>query len=111
MSNQAAVKKVDKAEEKRKEYAAGIKRTLLPIATGILLGIVSLMITTYITGDMRKVGVLILVLVFIGIYIHRWTLPMINAISDGEKLASKDWIYIGFLVTMAWFVSWTILMN
>lgn len=111
MSNQTATKKTGKAEEKRKEYNAAIKRTLLPLTTGVLLGLISFAVTIFITGDLRRVGVFILVLVFIGIYIHRWTLPLINAISKGENLASKDWMYIGFLVLMSWFISWTILIN
>ncbi len=94
---------------RRKEYLGNLKRTLLPIATGVLLGIISLLIVKFVSSDYRRVGPLILVLVLIGMYIHRYTLPLIS--TERENLAVKDWIYIGFMVFITWFVSFTLLLN
>lgn len=102
-------KKVKDEAARRMEYLSNLKRTLLPIATGVLLGILSLAMVKFISSDYRRVGLLILVLVFIGIYIHRYTLPLISP--GRENLAPKDWIYIGFMVFITWFVSFTLLLN
>lgn len=111
MSNQTVAKKADREAEKRREYIINIKRTLLPVATGILLGILSFILAAFASSDYRRVGVLILVLLAIGIYLHRWTLPLIGASTEGENLGAKDWLSIGFLVFLTWFVSWTLLLN
>ncbi|MEM2925070.1 MAG: hypothetical protein QXJ68_05215 [Methanocellales archaeon] len=102
-------KKVKDEAAGRKEYLRNLKRTLLPIVIGILLGIASLSIVKFISSDYRRIGPLILVLVIIGIYIHRYTLPLIT--SERENLSPRDWIYIGFMVFITWFVSFTLLLN
>ncbi|MEM2934523.1 MAG: hypothetical protein QXL78_06310 [Methanocellales archaeon] len=102
-------KKVKDIAARRMEYLSNLKRTLLPIAIGVLLGIISLSMAKFISNDYRRVGPLILVLILIGIYIHRYTLPLITP--GHENLAPKDWIYIGFMVFITWFVSFTLLLN
>lgn len=102
-------KKVKDEAARRREYLSNLKRTLLPIATGVLLGVISISMVKFISSDYRRIGPLILVIVLIGIYIHRYTLPLVT--SERENLAPKDWIYIGFMVFITWFVSFTLLLN
>jgi hypothetical protein len=96
-------------EREKRKYISNIKRTLFPIAIGVLLGVISLVMVRFISSDYRRVGPLILVFVLIGIYSHKYTLPLIS--SEHENLAVKDWIYIGFMVFITWFVSFTLLLN
>lgn len=92
-------------EEKRKEYLDGIKKTIIPGVFGIIGGILSF----HLAGEAHAragFGFTILVLI---VFFQKYVFPLVNI--NTEELKVKDWIYIGFMTTTFWFVSWTILLN
>ncbi len=95
-------RKTDKVEEEEYSMAKELKKTLIPIAIGVIAGILSFLAT----GEMRQRDAFgIIILVFL-IYIQKFIMPKI-----GVELEGKDWAGIAFLTFSSWYISWTIALN
>jgi len=92
-------------EEKKKGYIDGIKKTIVPGIFGIIGGILSF----HLAGETQvRAGFGFAVLVIM-ILLQKYAFPLVNI--NVEELEAKDWIYIVFMTTTFWFVSWTLLLN
>ncbi len=98
-------------EEKKKEYIDGIKKTIMPGIFGIIGGFLSFHIAgePLVYGEPQaRAGFGFVVLASI-VLLQKYVFPLINI--NVKELEAKDWIYIVFITTTFWFVSWTFLLN
>lgn len=88
-------------DKKGAEYEEGLKKTLIPLAFGILAGIISFIL---INEPVSTDGLIIAILmVFVQKFVYRSLhIPMEGA---------KDWIYIAFMTIFCWFVTYTLMLN
>ncbi len=84
------------------EYEESLLKTFVPLALGILAGILSYLITDGIRSR-DPLGIVILVLL---IYVNKFLLPKL-----GVKLETKDWGGITLISFVSWYVIWTFLLN
>lgn len=92
-------------EEKKKEYIDGIKKTIIPGIFGIIGGILSF----HIAGETQVRAGFGFIVLAIMVLLQKYVFPLVNI--NAEELETKDWIYIVFITTTFWFVSWTLLLN
>ncbi|MCD5409264.1 MAG: hypothetical protein LRZ87_00625 [Methanocellales archaeon] len=92
-------------EEKKKEYIDDIKKTIIPGIFGIIGGILSF----HIAGETQVRAGFGFTVLAIMVLLQKYVFPLVNI--NAEELETKDWIYIVFMTTTFWFVSWTLLLN
>ncbi len=80
----------------------GLIKTVIPLALGVLAGVISFIITD---GIRSRDPLGIIVLVFL-IYLNKFLLPKLNVSLEG-----KDWVAISFLCFASWYITWTFLLN
>jgi len=88
-------------DKKRAEYEEGLKKTLIPVAFGILAGILSFIL---IKDPVSTDGLIIaIIMIFVQKFVYRSLhIPMEGA---------KDWIYLAFMTLFCWFVAYTLMLN
>jgi len=97
------------AEERKKAYVDGIKKTVIPGVFGIIGGFISFYLAGEgVNGVQPRAGFGLIVLVFF-ISVQKYIFPLVNI--HTEEMGAKDWLYIGFMTLVFWFVSWTFLLN
>ncbi|MEM0022816.1 MAG: hypothetical protein QXM23_04575 [Archaeoglobaceae archaeon] len=79
-----------------------LAKTIVPIALGVIAGVVSMLITQGIR-ERDPFGIIVLVMF---IYIQKFLFPKL-----GIKLEPKDWLSISFLSLASWYVCWTLILN
>ncbi|MEM4566262.1 MAG: hypothetical protein QXD49_06660 [Archaeoglobaceae archaeon] len=79
-----------------------LAKTIVPIALGVIAGVVSMLITQGIR-ERDPFGIIVLVMF---IYIQKFLFPKL-----GIKLELKDWLSISFLSLASWYVCWTLILN
>ncbi|MDY6932434.1 MAG: hypothetical protein SVJ22_11035 [Halobacteriota archaeon] len=94
---------VDDSEESRIKYFAGLKRTFVPLAFGVLGGVLS----SVFAGDFDDVVSFVVLLLMIGLQIPVYSFIDIEV----KDFNQKDWVYVLAMTFLSWFVSWGVLLN
>lgn len=88
-------------DKKRAEYEEGLKKTLIPLAFGILAGILSFIL---IKDPVSTDGLIIAIIM---IFVQKFVYQFLHILMEG----AKDWIYLAFMTLFCWFVAYTLMLN
>jgi heme/copper-type cytochrome/quinol oxidase subunit 4 len=89
-------------DKKRAEYEEGLKKTLIPLAFGVLAGILSFIL---IKDPLSKLDLFIIVSLMI--FVQKFVYQFLHIHMEG----AKDWIYLAFMTLFCWFVAYTLMLN
>ncbi|RCV62830.1 hypothetical protein C5S53_17255 [Methanophagales archaeon] len=88
-------------DKKRAEYEEGLKKTLIPLAFGILAGALSFIL---IKDPVSTDGLIIAIIM---IFVQKFVYQFLHIPMEG----AKDWIYLAFMTLFCWFVAYTLMLN
>jgi len=88
-------------DKKRAEYEEGLKKTLIPVAFGVLAGILSFIL---IKDPVSTDGLIIAIIM---IFVQKFVYRSLHIPMEGVK----DWIYLAFMTLFCWFVAYTLILN
>lgn len=88
-------------DKRRAEYAEGLKKTLIPVALGLLAGAIAYSVAPDpVSGD----GLLI---AFLMVITQKFLFPIVHTKLEGPK----DYLYVSFMTFFSWFIAFTLLLN
>ena len=95
--------------ETDREYAEGIKKTVIPGVIGIIAGIILFAAIDDGTAHSDAWFSILFILLALAYYAQRLIYPSVGV--NVRKFGKKDWLYVEFMVLDFSLVSWTILLN
>ena len=101
------VVKIITPDERKRLLIEGIKKTVAPAFISVFFALLFL----YKFGDASEVSwfsIFVLVLL-LSYYIQRFLYPFIGV--RVKEFETKDWLYVEFLITIYFWVFWTLMLN